>query len=110
MSGPKPRAEMPTNVNGPDTDTGSTGPTRDRKPAGGVLKRLKSRRNQPDRRPVTEDELRALGRDITPDEVLGLRAVTRGRKGCIYGGIWFGLTTVKTTMCVLARQLTITVH
>lgn len=97
---------MPTNVNGPDTDTGSTGPTRDRKPAGGVLKRLKSRRNQPDRRPVTEDELRALGRDITPDEVLGLRAVTRGRKGFVSGGILVDLTMVKATICVPTKQLT----
>lgn len=62
-------------VNGSD----STAAARDRKTGGGVLKRLKSRRNQVERRPVTEEELRALGRDITPDEVLGLRAVARGK-------------------------------
>ncbi|KAK7135559.1 hypothetical protein R3I94_014283 [Phoxinus phoxinus] len=63
-------------VNGSDS-TAAAAASRERKTGGGVLKRLKSRRNQVDRRPVTEDELRALGRDITPDEVLGLRAVTR---------------------------------
>ncbi|XP_021333874.1 protein unc-119 homolog B isoform X1 [Danio rerio] len=62
-----------TAVNGSDSAAAS----RDHKSGGGVLKRLKSRRNQVDRRPVTEEELRALGRDITPDEVLGLRAVAR---------------------------------
>ncbi|TRY65603.1 hypothetical protein DNTS_015208 [Danionella cerebrum] len=63
-----------TTVNGSDSTPAAP---RDRKPGGGVLKRLKSRRNQVERRPVTEEELRALGRDISPDEVLGLRAVTR---------------------------------
>ncbi|CAL8332913.1 unnamed protein product [Arctogadus glacialis] len=49
----------------------------DRKSAGGMLKKLISRRNQTDKYPViTEDELRALGTDISPDHVLGLRAVT----------------------------------
>ncbi|XP_062399407.1 protein unc-119 homolog B [Sardina pilchardus] len=62
-----------TTVNGSDAAV----PGRDRKSGGGVLKKLKSRKNQPDRRPVTEDELRALGKDITPDGVLGLRSVTR---------------------------------
>lgn len=52
---------------------------RDKKTGGGMLKKLKSRRSQTDKWPVvTEDELRALGRDITPDHVLGLRAVTEG--------------------------------
>lgn len=64
-------------VNGSDSTAAAA--SRERKTGGGVLKRLKSRRNQVDRRPVTEEELRALGRDITPDEVLGLRAVTRGK-------------------------------
>jgi len=55
---------------------GSTN-SRDRKSGGSMLKRLKSRRSQAEKRPVvTEDELRALGKDITPDQVLGLRAVT----------------------------------
>lgn len=67
-------------VNGSDsTAAAAAAASRERKTGGGVLKRLKSRRNQVDRRPVTEEELRALGRDITPDEVLGLRAVTRGK-------------------------------
>lgn len=53
---------------------------RDRRPGGGMLKKLKSRRSQSDKRPVvTEAELRALGADISPDHVLGLRAVTEGR-------------------------------
>lgn len=44
-----------------------------------MLKKLKSRRSQTDKWPaVTEDELRALGTDICPDHVLGLRAVTEG--------------------------------
>lgn len=44
-----------------------------------MLKKLKSRRSQTDKWPLfTEDELRALGRDISPDHVLGLRAVTEG--------------------------------
>lgn len=63
-------------VNGSDSTAAAP---RDRKPGGGVVKKHKSRRNQVDRRPVTEQELRALGRDITPDEVLGLRAITRGK-------------------------------
>uniref|UniRef100_A0A8C1H459 Unc-119 lipid binding chaperone B n=1 Tax=Cyprinus carpio carpio TaxID=630221 RepID=A0A8C1H459_CYPCA len=61
-------------VNGSDSTAAAP---RDRKPGGGVVKKHKSRRNQVDRRPVTEQELRALGRDIAPDEVLGLRAITR---------------------------------
>nr|XP_015221432.1 PREDICTED: protein unc-119 homolog B [Lepisosteus oculatus] len=80
MSGSKPRTELPPTPDpGPDSDPGPAAPpaARDRKAGGGVLKRLKSRRTQADRRPVTEEELRALGRDITPEDVLGLRAVTR---------------------------------
>lgn len=58
-------------------DSGAT--HRDRKTGGGMLKKLKSRRSQTDKWPVvTEQELRALGRDISPDHVLGLRAVTEG--------------------------------
>ncbi|XP_039627631.1 protein unc-119 homolog B [Polypterus senegalus] len=79
MSNPDPRAE-PSH----DTEAASrtdAGPTRERKAGGGVLKRLKSKRNPTndggDRRVVTEDELRALDRDITPEEVLALRTVTR---------------------------------
>lgn len=56
-------------------------PQRDRKAAaaaGGVLKRLKSRRSQVDSRPVTEEDLRTQGAHITPEDVLGLRVATRG--------------------------------
>ncbi|XP_051525146.1 protein unc-119 homolog B-like isoform X2 [Myxocyprinus asiaticus] len=75
MSSQNSRNETATAaVNGSDS---TAAVSRERKTGGGVLKRLKSRRNQGDRRPVTEDELRALGRDVTPGEVLGLRAVTR---------------------------------
>lgn len=62
-----------------DADTGTESNHRDRKSGGGMLKKLKSRRSQTEKWPVvTEDDLRALGRDITPDHVLGLRAVTEG--------------------------------
>lgn len=61
-------------------EPGSEPAQRDRRPGGGMLKKLKSRRSQSDKRPVvTEAELRALGADISPDHVLGLRAVTEGR-------------------------------
>lgn len=47
-----------------------------------MLKKLKSRRSQTEKWPVvTEDELRALGKDISPDHVLGLRTVTKGILG-----------------------------
>ncbi|XP_056132148.1 protein unc-119 homolog B [Lampris incognitus] len=60
-----------------DTDIGSSANPRDRKSGGGMLKKLKSRLSQNDKWPVvTEVELRALGREISPDHVLGLRAVT----------------------------------
>lgn len=62
-----------------ERDIGPFSNSRDRKSGGGMLKKLKSRRNQTDKWPfVTEDELRALGKDITPDHVLGLRDVTQG--------------------------------
>uniref|UniRef100_A0A3B3Z8E6 GMP phosphodiesterase delta subunit domain-containing protein n=1 Tax=Periophthalmus magnuspinnatus TaxID=409849 RepID=A0A3B3Z8E6_9GOBI len=49
----------------------------DRKTVGGMLKKLKSKRSQTEKWPVvTEDELKALGSDISPDHVLGLRDVT----------------------------------
>ncbi|KAL4660377.1 hypothetical protein GN956_G481 [Arapaima gigas] len=79
MSGRNPRTEASSPVNGSDSDPGSSARARERKPAGGVLKRLKSRRSETDKRPLTEEdlrELRKLGRDITPDGVLGLRAAT----------------------------------
>ncbi|XP_077570865.1 protein unc-119 homolog B [Stigmatopora nigra] len=61
-----------------DADAGTESNRRDRKAVGGgMFKKLKSRRSQTDKWPVvTEDELRALGGDISPDHVLGLRAVT----------------------------------
>ncbi|XP_035496035.2 protein unc-119 homolog B [Scophthalmus maximus] len=60
-----------------DADGGSEATHRDRRTGGGMLKKLKSRRSQTEKWPVvTEAELRALGRDISPDHVLGLRAVT----------------------------------
>lgn len=62
-----------------DSDAGSDANHRDRKTGGGMLKKLKSRRSQTEKWPaVTEDELRALGSNITPDHVLGLRAITEG--------------------------------
>lgn len=62
-----------------DSDAGSDANHRDRKAGGGMLKKLKSRRSQAEKWPaVTEDELRALGTSITPDHVLGLRAITEG--------------------------------
>ncbi|KAI4896348.1 hypothetical protein NFI96_025927 [Prochilodus magdalenae] len=71
MSAPRPRHEpAAAAVTGPE----SSG---ERKQGGGALKRLKPRRSQTDRRPATEEELRGLGRAITPEEVLGLRTVTR---------------------------------
>ncbi|CAL1616350.1 unnamed protein product [Knipowitschia caucasica] len=49
----------------------------DRKTVGGMLKKLKSKRSQSEKWPVvTEDELKALGKDISADKVLGLRDVT----------------------------------
>lgn len=60
-----------------DSDAGSD--ANHRKTGGGMLKKLKSRRSQTEKWPaVTEDELRALGSSITPDHVLGLRAITEG--------------------------------
>lgn len=62
-----------------ESDSGLDTSHRDRKTAGGMLRKLKSRRSNTDKWPVvTEDELRALGRDISPDQVLGLRDVTEG--------------------------------
>ncbi|XP_018604239.1 protein unc-119 homolog B-like [Scleropages formosus] len=74
MSAPKSRGE-PAAKNDTDSDAGSPS-SRERKSGGGVLKRLKSRRIQADGRAVTEEELRALGRAIGPEDVLGLRSVT----------------------------------
>lgn len=77
MSGQSSRNETTAAVNGPDPSAASS---RERKHGGGVVKRLKSRRSAAERRPVTEDELRASGRAITPEEVLALRSVTRGKQ------------------------------
>ncbi|XP_017270010.1 protein unc-119 homolog B [Kryptolebias marmoratus] len=60
-----------------EADSGLETNHKDRKAGGGMLRKLKSRRSNTDKWPVvTEDELRALGRDISPDQVLGLRDVT----------------------------------
>lgn len=78
MSGTKARSDTPVaeNVSGGGHSTAA--PPRDRKPGGGVLKRLKSRRSQVDSRPVTEEDLRTQSGHITPEDVLGLRVATRG--------------------------------
>lgn len=79
MNGAQNKAAPTVNKGRTEADAGSETNHRDRKTAGGMLKKLKSRRSQNDKWPVvTEDELRALGRDISPDHVLGLRAVTEG--------------------------------
>lgn len=79
MNGPRNKAAPAVNKARPDADAGSETNHRDRKTGGGMLKKLKSRRSQMDKWPVvTEDELRAMGRDISPDDVLGLRVVTEG--------------------------------
>ncbi|XP_062310687.1 protein unc-119 homolog B [Osmerus eperlanus] len=79
MSGLNSRNKTAATVKAPtDTDIGPAANSRERKVGGSMLKRLTSRRNQAEKRPVvTEDELRALGKDITPDQVLGLRNVTQ---------------------------------
>ncbi|XP_062854770.1 protein unc-119 homolog B [Trichomycterus rosablanca] len=74
MSNQSSRTESTAAVSAPDS---SAAASRDRKGGGGVVKRLKSRRVAAERRPVTEEELRASGRTISPEEVLALRAVTR---------------------------------
>lgn len=78
MSSQGSRNETAAAVNGPDPASASS---RERKlgGGGGVVKTLKSRRIAAERRPVTEDELRAADRAITPEEVLALRSVTRGK-------------------------------
>ncbi|XP_051931770.1 protein unc-119 homolog B-like isoform X2 [Hippocampus zosterae] len=61
----------------PVADKSSAAPPRERKPSGGVVKRLKSLRNQVDSRPVTEEDLRAQNGAVTPEDILGLRLPTR---------------------------------
>lgn len=84
MNGSRNKA-TPTVSNGAaDPEAGSDPNHRERKTAGGMLKKLKSRRSQPEKWPaVTEAELRALREDISPDHVLGLRAVTEGEFGSV---------------------------
>lgn len=72
MSSQSSRNETTAAVNGPEPSS------RERKHGGGAVKRLKSRRSAAERRPVTEDELRAAGRGVTPEDALALRTVTRG--------------------------------
>ncbi|XP_061147526.1 protein unc-119 homolog B-like [Syngnathus typhle] len=71
MKGAKAHSDAPVADN-------ISGPPRDRKPGGGVLKKLKSRRNQVDPRPVTEEDLQARNGCVTPEDVLGLRVATQG--------------------------------
>lgn len=79
MSGAKSRGDLPVAENVTSGGHGTAAPPRDRKPGGGVLKRLKSRRSQQvDGRAVTEEDLRARTGHITPEDVLGLRVATRG--------------------------------
>ncbi|CAK6950413.1 protein unc-119 homolog B [Scomber scombrus] len=79
MNGSRNKAAATVSRGQTDADTGSETNHRDRKAGGGMLKKLKSRRSQTEKWPaVTEDELRQLGKDISPVHVLGLRAVTEG--------------------------------
>lgn len=80
MSGAKARIDPPVAAeNVSITGHSSAAAARERKPGGGVLKRLKSRQSQVDSRPVTEDDLRTQVGHITPEEVLRLPVATRGR-------------------------------
>lgn len=77
MNGSRNKPSPTVSKGSADVDTGSETSHRDRKSGGGMLKKLKSRRSQSEKWPaVTEDELRQLGADISPDHVLGLRVVT----------------------------------
>ncbi|XP_064824228.1 protein unc-119 homolog B-like isoform X2 [Oncorhynchus masou masou] len=79
MSGAKARIDPPVAAeNVSITGHSSAAAARERKPGGGVLKRLKSRQSQVDSRPVTEDDLRTQVGHITPEEVLRLPVATRG--------------------------------
>lgn len=84
MNGSRNKATPAVGNGAVDPETGFDSSHRERKTAGGMLKKLKSRRSQPEKWPaVTEAELRALGEDISPDHVLGLRAVTEGEFGFV---------------------------
>ncbi|KAM8916318.1 protein unc-119 homolog B-like isoform 3-T4 [Spinachia spinachia] len=78
MSGTKARSDAPVAENVPGGGHGNAAPARDRKPGAGLLKRLKSRRNQMESRPVTEEDLRTQSGHIAPGDVFGLRVATRG--------------------------------
>lgn len=78
MSGTKARGDAPVAENVSGNGHSTAAPQRDRKTAGGVLKRLKSRRSQVDTRPVTEEDLHSQSGPITPEDVLGLQVATRG--------------------------------
>lgn len=84
MNGSRNKATPVVSNGVADPEAGFDPSHRERKTAGGMLKKLKSRRSQPEKWPaVTEEELRALGEDISPDHVLGLRAVTEGEFGSV---------------------------
>uniref|UniRef100_A0A673X3W9 GMP phosphodiesterase delta subunit domain-containing protein n=1 Tax=Salmo trutta TaxID=8032 RepID=A0A673X3W9_SALTR len=75
MSGAKARIDPPVAAeNVSITAHSSAAAARERKPGGGVRKRLKSRQSQVD---STEDDLRTQVGHITPEEVLRLRVATR---------------------------------
>lgn len=84
MSGAKARGDPPVAENVSSGGHGTAAPPRDRKPGGGVLKRLKSRRSQQvDGGAITEEDLRTRGGHVTPEDVLELRVATRGLSRCL---------------------------
>uniref|UniRef100_G3P1G5 GMP phosphodiesterase delta subunit domain-containing protein n=1 Tax=Gasterosteus aculeatus aculeatus TaxID=481459 RepID=G3P1G5_GASAC len=78
MSGAEARSDAPVAENVPGGGHVTAAPPRDRKPGAGLLKRLKSRRNQMESRPVTEEDLQTQSGHITPEDVFGLRVAARG--------------------------------
>lgn len=78
MSDAKARSDAPVAENVPGGGHVIAAPPRDRKPGAGLLKRLKSRRNQMESRPVTEEDLQTQSGHITPEDVFGLRVAARG--------------------------------
>ncbi|XP_068598575.1 protein unc-119 homolog B-like [Brachionichthys hirsutus] len=80
MRGTEARRDAPAadGVSGGGGHRSTAAPTRGRRPGDAALKRLKSRRSPLASRPVTEEDLRARSGHITPEDVLGLSAATRG--------------------------------
>ncbi|KAM6965261.1 protein unc-119 homolog B [Aplochiton taeniatus] len=79
MNGSRNNTSAPVKGVGPtETESSTSANSRDWNSGGSMLKKLKSRCNKTVQRPaVTEDELRALGKNITPDHVLGLNSITQ---------------------------------